>query len=147
MDDIELVQGDTDRVPFGNGTWGSRSASVGGPALAMAAERVLEKARSSRPSARMRRRGPRLRGRRVPRARHRPRIAFAEVADVAYHGARLPADRLHEPGLEETVFYEPTDTNDPQAMHLVVVFVDPETGRVRVRDYFTADDCGGSSTR
>jgi carbon-monoxide dehydrogenase large subunit len=46
------------------------------------------------------------------------------------------------PGLEETVFYEPTDTNDPQAMHLGVVIVDPETGVVRVRDYFTSDDCG-----
>src|SRR5690606_21269454 len=46
LDQIDLVQGHPARVPFGNGTWGSRSASVGGVAIVMAAARVLEKART-----------------------------------------------------------------------------------------------------
>jgi len=143
MADIELVQGDTDKVPFGNGTWGSRSASVGGPAIVMAADRVIDKARLL--AAHMLECAAedldyadgifRVQG--TDRT-----VSFADVADAAYHGANLPEDGSLAPGLDETVFYEPADTNDPQAMHLAVVVVDPESGVVRLRDYFTADDCG-----
>ena len=52
----------------------------------------------------------------------------------------LPPDGA--PGLEVTEFYDPPDTNDPQAMHLAVVIVDPETGAVTLRDMYAADDCG-----
>ena len=143
IEDISLVEGDTDRVPFGNGTWGSRSASVGGMAIVRAADRVIAKA--TRLAAHL------LEcatedvvyedGRFAVKGTDRS-IDFAAVADSAYHGADLPPDRSLEPGLEETAFYEPTDTNDPQAMHLAVVIVDTSTGRVRLRDYFTSDDCG-----
>ncbi len=143
IDDIALVQGDTDQIPFGNGTWGSRSASVGGVAIVMAAERVVAKAR--RLAAHQLECGAEdldyAAGRFIVRGTDRG-IDFADIADIAYHGALLPTDRSETPGLEETVFYEPTDTNDPQAMHLVVVIVDAETGQVRVRDYITADDAG-----
>jgi carbon-monoxide dehydrogenase large subunit len=143
MDDIELVQGDTDRVPFGNGTWGSRSASVGGVAIVMAAERVLGKARKFAAHLLKCAEEDLDYEDGVFKVRGTERVvSFAEIADIAYHGAGLPADRSLSPGLEETVFYDPIDTNDPQAMHLVVVIVDAETGKVRVRDYFTADDCG-----
>jgi carbon-monoxide dehydrogenase large subunit len=143
IEDIELVEGDTSQVPFGNGTWGSRSASVGGAAIVQAADRVIDKA--CRLAAHVLECAVedldhadgmfRVRG--TDRA-----IPFADIADIAYHGALLPLDRSLSPGLEETVFYEPIDTNDPQAMHLAVVLVDVQTGRVTVRDYFTADDCG-----
>jgi len=46
------------------------------------------------------------------------------------------------PGLEVAEFYDPPDTNDPQAMHLAVVIVDPETGLVELRGLYAADDCG-----
>jgi len=59
---------------------------------------------------------------------------------MAYHGAALPPDGT--PGLEATEFYDPPDTNDPQAMHLAVVIVDPETGRVKLERFYAADDCG-----
>ncbi|MBM3485055.1 MAG: xanthine dehydrogenase family protein [Alphaproteobacteria bacterium] len=141
--DIDLVEGDTDQVPYGNGTWGSRSASVGGVAIALACRKVRDKAR-------------RIAAHRLECAAEDldyeagvfrvggtdRAVGFAEVADIAYHAARLPPDRSIAPGLEETEFYEPTDTNDPEAMHLAVVFVDIETGAIRVRDYFTADDAG-----
>jgi carbon-monoxide dehydrogenase large subunit len=67
-------------------------------------------------------------------------VGFAEVADAANHGAMLPADGT--PGLEVAEFYDPPDTNDPQAMHLAVVIVDPETGAVDLRNMYAADDCG-----
>jgi carbon-monoxide dehydrogenase large subunit len=67
-------------------------------------------------------------------------LRFADVANMAYHGAALPPDCA--PGLEITEFYDPPDTNDPQGMHLAVVIVDPETGSVRLRDLYAADDCG-----
>jgi carbon-monoxide dehydrogenase large subunit len=70
------------------------------------------------------------------------KVNFAEVADVAYHGAMLPPDGSLTPGLEITEFYDPPDTNDPQAMHLAVVLVDPETGKVKLRNMYAADDCG-----
>jgi carbon-monoxide dehydrogenase large subunit len=143
MENIELVQGDTDRVPFGNGTWGSRSASVGGVAIVMAAEKIIEKARKLAAHLLECAHEDIDYEDGVFRVRGTDRsVEFAEIADIAYHGARLPEDRSLTPGLEETMFYEPTDTNDPQAMHLAVVMVDRDSGVVRLRDYFTSDDCG-----
>ena len=143
VDDINLVEGDTDRVPFGNGTWGARSTSVAGTAIYRAADKVLAKARSFA--------GLMLEcaeadldysdGRFVVRGTNRT-VSFAEVAGIAYHGALLPSDGTLTPGLEVTEFYDPPDTNDPQAMHLAVVLVDPDTGAVTLRDMFAADDCG-----
>ena len=59
---------------------------------------------------------------------------------LAYHGALLPPGC--SPGLEVAEFYDPPDTNDPQAMHLAVVAVDAETGDVQLRAFYAADDCG-----
>ena len=143
IDDIALVEGDTASIPFGNGTWGSRSLSVGGIAIMKAADKVIDKAK--RLAAHMLECAEEdlFYEDAVFSVRGTDRLlGFEEVADAAYHGAVLPADGSMEPGLEETVFYEPPDTNDPQAMHLAVVLVEPRSGKATVRDYFTADDCG-----
>jgi len=143
IDDIRLVEGDTDRIPFGNGTWGARSTSVAGTAIFRASDRIIAKAR--RIAAEMLECGTddiiHERGRFCVRGTDRA-IGFAEVADSAYHGARLSSDGSLEPGLEVTEFYDPPDTNDPQAMHLAVVTVDPDTGAVHLRELYGADDCG-----
>ncbi len=140
---IRLVEGDTDQIPFGNGTWGARSASVAGTAIYRAADRVLAKAK--RFAAQILECAEEdldyARGRFAVRGTDRG-IDFAAVADIAYHGAALPPDGSLTPGLEASEFYDPPDTNDPQAMHLAVVIVDPETGVVRLRDFYAADDCG-----
>jgi carbon-monoxide dehydrogenase large subunit len=143
IEDIRLVEGDTDQIPFGNGTWGARSASVAGTAIYRAADKVIAKA--TRFAAQKMECAPadieyrhgtfRVRG--TDRT-----VRFAEVADVAYHGAELPSDGSLDPGLEVTEFYDPPDTNDPQAMHLAVIIVDPDTGAVRLRDFYATDDCG-----
>ncbi len=143
VEDIEVVQGDTDQVPYGNGTWGSRSASVGGSAIYRASEMIIVKA--TRLAAHLLEAAVddvdyenglfSVQGKNL-------KISFAEVADAAYHGARYPDDPGFEPGLEVTMFYDPPDLNDPEAMHLAVVEVDRGTGRVKLRDYFTIDDMG-----
>jgi aerobic carbon-monoxide dehydrogenase large subunit len=143
IDNVSVVEGDTDRIPFGNGTWGARSASVAGTAIVRAADRVLAKARRIAAEA--------LEcslddivhehGRFCVRGTDRT-IVFSKIAHLAYHGAKLSLDGTIEPGLEVTEFYDPPDTNDPQAMHLAVVIIDPETGAVRLRDLYGADDCG-----
>jgi aerobic carbon-monoxide dehydrogenase large subunit len=141
IEDLRLVEGDTDQVPFGNGTWGARSASVAGTAVYRAAGKVLDKARRFAAQLFECAEGDVDYARGVFRVRGTDRtIAFAEVADVAYHGAVLPPGC--PPGLEVTEFYDPPDTNDPQAIHLAVVVVDPETGDVRLRALYAADDCG-----
>ena len=141
IEDLRLVEGDTDQVPFGNGTWGARSASVAGTAVYRAAGKVLDKARRFAAQLFECAEGDVDYARGIFRVRGTDRtIAFAEVADVAYHGAVLPPGC--PPGLEVTEFYDPPDTNDPQAIHLAVVVIDPETGDVRLRALYAADDCG-----
>jgi aerobic carbon-monoxide dehydrogenase large subunit len=141
IDDIDLVEGDTDRVPFGNGTWGARSTSVAGTAIYRACDKVIAKARYMAAQMLECAEGDidYAHGTFAVRGTDRS-IGFAAVADAAYHGAALPPDGA--PGLEVTEFYDPPDTNDPQAMHLAVVVVDPETGAVKLRDMYAADDCG-----
>jgi aerobic carbon-monoxide dehydrogenase large subunit len=143
IDDIGVDEGDTDRIPFGNGTWGARSTSVAGTAVYRACDQIVAKARRIAAEALecaaddIVHDGMRFSVRGTDRA-----IGFAEIADIAYHGAKLPADGSFGPGLEATEFYDPPDTNDPQAMHLAVVTVDPDTGAVTLNALYAADDCG-----
>jgi carbon-monoxide dehydrogenase large subunit len=141
IEDLRLVEGDTDQIPFGNGTWGARSASVAGTAVYRAAGKVVDKARRFAAQLLECAEGDvdYRRGTFTVRGTDRA-VAFAEVADAAYHGAVLPPGC--SPGLEVAEFYDPPDTNDPQAIHLAVVAVDAETGAVRLRALYAADDCG-----
>ncbi len=139
--DVDLVEGDTDRIPFGNGTWGARSASVAGTAIYRACDKVIDKARRFAAVAFECAESDVGYADSVFTVRGTDRtMTFAAVADLAYHGALLPAEG--SPGLEVTEFYDPPDTNDPQAMHLAVVIVDPETGAARLRNMYAVDDCG-----
>jgi aerobic carbon-monoxide dehydrogenase large subunit len=141
IDDIHVVEGDTDLIPFGNGTWGARSTSVAGTAILRGADKILSKARQLAAEILECSLEDLVYSRGIFRVTGTDRtITFAAIADIAYHGARLP--RGFEPGLEVSEFYDPPDTNDPQAMHLAVVIVDPETGFVKLRDFYGADDCG-----
>ena len=147
IDDISVVEGDTDRIPFGNGTWGARSTSVAGTAVFRGCDRIVAKARQIAAEALECATDDIVHERGFFRVRGTDRgFSFAEIADIAYHGAKLGADGSIEPklepGLEVTEFYDPPDTNDPQAMHLAVVIVDGETGVVCLRDLYGADDCG-----
>ncbi len=141
VEDIGVVEGDTGRVPFGNGTWGSRSTSVGGAAIFNACESIMAKAR--RLAAHVLECGEETliyADQQFSSPASNRTLSFAEVATLASRGFNLP--RGMEPNLECTLAHEPPDSNDPSAIHLAVVEIDRDTGQVRIVDYFTVDDCG-----
>lgn len=141
IDDIDIVEGDTDRIPYGMGTYASRSMSVIGAAMAIGVDRVIDK-------------GSKLAAHLLECAHEDLEfasgnytvggtdrsISFKAIARAAYVGADYPQG--FELGLEETVFHDPADYNWPSAFHLCTVLVDPETGKVKLRDYYATDDVG-----
>jgi carbon-monoxide dehydrogenase large subunit len=138
---IRIVEGDTATVPYGTGTFGSRSLAVGGSALHVAATKVIEKGRRIA--------AHRLEaaeadvafaaGRYLVTGTDRA-VAFAEVARAAHTAHDLPAGV--EPGLQESAFYDPSNFAFSNGVHLCEVEVDPDTGVVRLAAYAAVDDIG-----
>jgi carbon-monoxide dehydrogenase large subunit len=140
---IEVIHGDTNQGPWGWGTYGSRSLSVGGEAVARAAEKVQNKAK--RICAALLEADPEdielIDGK--YQVRGSP-DKFKTMADIA-GAAHIPPQELPtevEPGLEETSFYDPESFVFPFGAHVCVVEVDVETGKVNVVRYVAVDDCG-----
>ena len=136
---VAYVQGDTDRLFYGEGTGGSRSATIGGAAAMQAATEVLEKASllaahllgvekvdfddgvfSSRETNRS--------------------LTLPEVARAAHDPARLPAGMAA--GLAAATIYDNRATNYPNGCHVCELEIDPETGAVRLERYVVVDDVG-----
>ncbi len=141
-DNIEVFQGDTQEVPFGMGTYGSRSAAVGGSAIVAAVNKVIAKGKkiaaalleASEEEVVFEDNQFFVKG--VP-ARSK---AWGEVVLEAYLAHKMP-DTL-EPGLEETAFYNPSNFTYPFGTHIAVVEIDPETGAVALLRYVCVDDVG-----
>ena len=141
IDDIAIVEGDTSRVAFGNGTWGSRSTSVGGAAVYRATETIMAKMRRiAAHGIGCDEQALAYAGATFSAGGTNRTISFAEVATLALRGHNLPPGT--EPNLDCTISHDPPDSNDPLAIHLAVVEIEPETGVVAIKDYFTVDDCG-----
>jgi carbon-monoxide dehydrogenase large subunit len=140
-DQIIVRHGDTATTPIGMGTMGSRSLAIGGSALVRAVERV--RAKAQRIAAHMLEAAPEdivlEAGRYQVKGVPERSLTLAQIADRAYSDD-LPDDL--DPGLEASAFFRPSELIYPFGAHVAVVEVDPETGIVRVRDYFTVDDCG-----
>lgn len=140
---VEVLHGDTNQGPWGWGTYGSRSLSVGGEAVARAAERVQEKAK--RICAAMLEAAPEdieLVGDEY-RVKGSPDKSMS-MADIAL-AAHVPPEELPteiEPGLEESAFYDPENFVFPFGAHACVVDVDTETGKVSIARWVAVDDCG-----
>ena len=142
FDQINVVHGDTAKVPFGMGTYGSRSLAVGGSALAKAMDKVVEKGRKI--AAHILEASPediefvdgdyRIAG-------TDKQLTFGEVAFAAYVPHNYPFDEL-EPGLEETAFYDPANFTYPAGTYVCEVEIDPETGVVEVCSFHASDDFG-----
>jgi aerobic carbon-monoxide dehydrogenase large subunit len=140
---VEVVHGDTGTGPWGWGTYGSRSLSVGGEAVARAAEKVQDKAK--RICAAMLEAAPEdielSGGRFQVRGSPDKSMSMADIAGAAYIPPQeLPTDI--EPGLEEVSFYDPENFVWPFGAHACIVEVDAETGKVDVIRYVAVDDCG-----
>jgi aerobic carbon-monoxide dehydrogenase large subunit len=142
MDDIEIVHGDTGRVPFGMGTYGSRSASVGGTAIVMSLDKIKEKGKKI--AAHLLEANPKdmeyVGGNFVVKGSPQKAIPFGQVALTAYVPHNYPEGV--EPGLEETSFYDPSNFCFPFGAHACVVEVDPDTGYVKILRYLAVDDVG-----
>jgi aerobic carbon-monoxide dehydrogenase large subunit len=142
LENVEVVHGDTDRIPFGMGTYGSRSAAVGGSALYKAIDKIVDKGKKI--AAHLLEANVAD----IEFADGKYRVAgtdreksFGEVAFTAYVPHNYPIDTV-EPGLEDSAFYDPKNFTFPGGCHLVEVEVDPETGVVDVVDVTIADDVG-----
>ena len=140
---VDVIHGDTDTGPFGWGTYGSRSLSVGGEAIARAAEKVQDKAKKV--CAAMLEAAPEdielADGTFRVKGSPDKSMTMAEISGAAHIPPQeLPADI--EPGLEETSFYDPENFVFPFGAHACIVDVDTETGKVKVIDYYAVDDCG-----
>jgi carbon-monoxide dehydrogenase large subunit len=142
LENVEIVHGDTDRIPFGMGTYGSRSAAVGGSAIYKAIDKIVEKGKKiaahllEASVADVEFSDGKYRVVGTDREK-----SFGDVAFAAYVPHNYPIDTV-EPGLEDTAFYDPKNFTFPGGCHCVEVEVDPETGVVEVVDVAIADDVG-----
>jgi carbon-monoxide dehydrogenase large subunit len=142
FEDVEVVHGDTAQVQFGIGTFGSRSAAVGGMAVQMSLQKIEEKAKKiaafllEAAEADLVFEGGQFFVKGTPGRG----ITIQQVAFAAYVPHKYPTGL--EPGLEATSFYDPSNFTWPFGTHVAVVEVDPETGIVKLRRYVAVDDCG-----
>ncbi|HEX5813891.1 MAG TPA: molybdopterin cofactor-binding domain-containing protein [Methylomirabilota bacterium] len=141
FDKVVVRHGDTLNTPMGHGTGGSRSLAVGGSAILNATVKVQQKAR--RVAAHVLEASPDdvvfENGRYQVKGSPATALTIAQIAARAY-GEGLP-DGI-ESGLEATEFFRPPQLVYPFGAHVAVVEIDRDTGRTRVRDFVSVDDCG-----
>jgi carbon-monoxide dehydrogenase large subunit len=142
MEQVEIVHGDTGSVPFGMGTYGSRSAAVGGSAIHVSLQKIKEKGRKIAAHLLEAAEGDIVfeGGKFSVKGSPDRSKAWGEVVLMAYLAHNLPQGM--EPGLEVTSFYDPVNFTFPFGAHIAVVEVDPETGHVKILRYVAVDDVG-----
>jgi carbon-monoxide dehydrogenase large subunit len=142
MEQVEIVHGDTAQIPFGMGSYGSRSACVGGSAIVRSLDKVKEKGRKI--AAHLLEANENdldfAGGKWSVKGSPDKSKAWGEVALMAYLAHNIPAGM--EPGLEATSFYDPTNFTFPFGAHVAVVEVDPDTGETTILKYVAVDDVG-----
>jgi carbon-monoxide dehydrogenase large subunit len=142
MENVEISHGDTNKVQFGMGTYGSRSLAVGGSALVKALDKIVTK--SKRIAAHLMEAS-------VADIEFKDgvfkvvgtdkTVPFGQVALTAYVPHNYPITEL-EPGLDEKAFYDPLNFTFPGGCHICEVEVDPETGTTEVISFVAVDDVG-----
>ena len=141
-EDIQVVNGDTDRTPFGLGTYGSRSTPVSGAAAALVARKVRDRARIVA-AAMLEASVDDLeweKGRFFVKGDPDRGKTIQEIALGAHGSVHLP-DGI-EGGLDAETVYNPPNLTYPFGAYICVVDVDPGTGQVKVRRFLAVDDCG-----
>ncbi len=139
---VEIVHGDTSKVPFGMGTYGSRSLAVCGSAMVKATEKIIAKAKKI--AAHLMEASDtdiELKDGQFNVAGTDKSVAWGDVTLAAYVPHNYPLEEI-EPGLEETAFYDPANFTYPAGAYACEVEIDPETGKVSVERFSAADDFG-----
>jgi len=148
IENIDIIHGDTDKGPFGMGTYGSRSLAVGGTAIVKACDKIIEKGRKV--AAKMLEAKPEevefKDGEFIVKNSNKKKtigeIAFACYLPGTYGDIKSPLPEGVEPGLVETSFFDPSNFSFPSGTHICEVEVDQDTGETKVVKYTVVDDFG-----
>jgi len=148
IENIDVVHGDTDKGPFGMGTYGSRSLAVGGSAISKACDKIIDKGKKV--AAHMLESKPEdiefKEGEFIVKNSNKKKtigeIAFACYLPGQFGEVKSPLPPGIEPGLKETAFYDPANFSFPAGTHICEVEVDEVTGDTKVVKYTAVDDFG-----
>jgi carbon-monoxide dehydrogenase large subunit len=140
-ENIQIVHGDTDKVQFGMGTYGSRSGAVGMSAIVKAMDKVEAKVKkigahvleASEDDIIIEDGAVKVKG-------TDKQMLWHEVGLAAYTAHNIPEGM--EPGLKETSFYDPSNFTFPAGCYICEVEVDPETGTTEIVQFVASDDFG-----
>ncbi len=142
IEDIVVLRGDTATAHFGRDTYGSRATALGGSAIVMSIEKIVEKAKTL--AAALLKSTPKeiefKDGKFFVNGDGKNALGWGQLASEAYIAKNLPPG--FEPGLEASSFFEPPNCTFPFGTHIVAVDVDRETGQVNILKYIAVDDCG-----
>jgi len=142
IESIEIVHGDTGRIPFGMGTYGSRSLAVGGSAIVKAMDKLIAKGRKIAAHLMEAAEGDVVfEGGQFKVAGTDKATPIGAVAFAAYVPHKYPHDKL-EPGFDESAFYDPANFTYPSGTYVCEVEVDPDTGAVEIASFAAVDDFG-----
>jgi carbon-monoxide dehydrogenase large subunit len=139
---VEIVHGDTSKIPFGMGSYGSRSLAVCGVAMTKAVDKIIAKGKKIAAHMLEAAEGDiTFEDGKFSVAGTDKAKTFGEIAFSAYVPHNYPLETL-EPGLEETAFYDPANFTYPAGAYICEVEVDEGTGKVDVLAFHCADDFG-----
>ncbi|HET7882498.1 MAG TPA: xanthine dehydrogenase family protein molybdopterin-binding subunit [Acetobacteraceae bacterium] len=142
LDQVEVVHGDTGKIPFGMGTYGSRSLAVGGTAMVKAMDKIIAKGKKI--AAHLMEASVEdieFKNNTFSVAGTDKSKTLTDISLAAYVPHNYPIEEL-EPGLDETAFYDPKNFTFPGGCHVAEVEVDKDTGMVEVVNFVAVDDVG-----
>jgi len=142
VENVDIVHGDTSKILFGMGTYGSRSIAVGGTAIVKALDKIIDKGKKIAAHLMEASEGDVEYDKGVFKvAGTDKQKAFGEIAFAAYVPHNYPHDKL-EPGLNENAFYDPANFTFPAGSYVCEVEIDPDTGVTKIANFTAVDDFG-----
>jgi aerobic carbon-monoxide dehydrogenase large subunit len=142
MENVSIIHGDTDKVQFGMGTYGSRSGAVGMSAIQVALDKVIDKAKKVAAHLLEAAEGDiEFKDGNFTVSGTDRSIDWTSVALNAYTAHKFPSAEM-EPGLKEGAFYDPVNFTFPAGCHICEVEIDPDTGVTRIVNWVAVDDFG-----
>jgi carbon-monoxide dehydrogenase large subunit len=142
IEDVVVLRGDTASAHFGRDTYGSRATALGGTAIVMSIDKIIEKTKTLA-AALLNGKPEQVEfkgGKFFIKGQEKNYLGWGQLASEAYVAKNIPPG--FEPGLEASSFFEPSNCTFPFGTHIVAAEVDRETGQVKIQKYVAVDDCG-----